>query len=291
MGELYSFLCAIFWAAAVVLFKKTGESIRPVSLNLFKNLLGLILIFFTMLLFKEELTHEATWSEYLLLMISGVLGIGLADTIFFKSLNILGAGLQAVVDCFYSPMIIVLSFIFLKERISLLDIFGAILIISAILIACLKPEKHKLTQKELIYGIFLGFLSMLLMAVGIVMIKPLLDRSPLLWVTEIRLIGGTISLVLLSYLMGYRKVLYDSFRPAKVWKQMIPASFLGAYCGLIFWMAGMKYTTASLASILNQTSTIFIAIFAVFFLKEKMSRNRIIGVCLAMLGVIFVSYK
>jgi len=289
MGELYSFLCAIFWGAAVVLFKKTGETIKPVSLNLFKNSLSVILIFLTMILTGATVIHDATWFEYIMLIISGIIGIGIADTLFFKSLNILGAGLQAIVDCFYSPMIVMLSYVFLFERLEFLDAVGAFLIISAILIACLKPEKHKLTKRELGYGVFLGFLAMLLMAVGIVMIKPILDRSPLLWVTEVRLIAGTISLLLLSIFMGYRRVLFVSFRPAKVWKQMLPGSLLGGYFGLILWMAGMKFTTASLASILNQTSTIFIVVFAVLFLKEKMSKNRMIGVCLAILGVVFVA--
>jgi len=289
MGELYSFLCAIFWASAVVLFKKTGETIRPISLNLFKNSMTFVLILITMILTGSTIFYRTSSYEYFMLIISGVLGIGIADTIFFKSLNILGAGLQAIVDCFYSPLIIIMSYFILSERLQLLDIIGALLIISAILLACVKPEKHKLTKKELANGVFLGFISMVFMAIGIVMIKPILNNSPLLWAVEVRLIGGTVSLFLISYLMGYKKVLFASFKPGKVWRQMLPGSFLGGYCGLILWMAGMKYTTASLASILNQTSTIFIAIFAVMFLKETMSRNRLLGIIIAMIGVFFVA--
>ena len=39
------------------------------------------------------------------------------------------------------------------------------------------------------------------------------------------------------------------------------------------WIIGMAKTTASIASILNQTSTIFIAFFGWLILKEKFSRS------------------
>jgi len=54
-------------------------------------------------------------------------------------------------------------------------------------------------------------------------------------------------------------------------------------------MGGMKYTQASVASALNQTSIVFIFILAAVFLKEPVNRFKIIGIFLAFLGVILVS--
>ncbi|MFQ6610209.1 MAG: EamA family transporter [Fidelibacterota bacterium] len=54
------------------------------------------------------------------------------------------------------------------------------------------------------------------------------------------------------------------------------------------WLIGMTYTSASIASILNQTATIFILLFGWLFLKEPISWRRIFAVLLAMAGVYLV---
>jgi drug/metabolite transporter (DMT)-like permease len=55
------------------------------------------------------------------------------------------------------------------------------------------------------------------------------------------------------------------------------------------WIAGMKHTQASIASALNQMSTIFIFVLAAIFLKEKVTRTKLLAVVLAMLGALLVS--
>ena len=71
---------------------------------------------------------------------------------------------------------------------------------------------------------------------------------------------------------------------------MLPGSFLGAFLALILWIAGMKYTQASTASALNQTSSIFVFVLAAIFLKEPINRIRVIGIILAFAGVIMVCF-
>jgi drug/metabolite transporter (DMT)-like permease len=69
---------------------------------------------------------------------------------------------------------------------------------------------------------------------------------------------------------------------------MIPGSVLGTYLALIFWIGGMKYAPASIAAALNQTSSIFIFILAALFLKEEITRYKIVGIILAIAGVFLV---
>jgi drug/metabolite transporter (DMT)-like permease len=113
MGEALALLCAIAWAVAVILFKKSGETVHPVGLNFFKNLLAIVFLAPTIYVFGGTILHPAPASCYIVLLLSGALGIGIADTLFFKSLNALGAGLSAIVVCMYSPFIIALSFLYL----------------------------------------------------------------------------------------------------------------------------------------------------------------------------------
>ena len=43
------------------------------------------------------------------LVVSGLLGIAIADTLVFMALRRLGAALLAIVDCIYAPTVILLS--------------------------------------------------------------------------------------------------------------------------------------------------------------------------------------
>jgi drug/metabolite transporter (DMT)-like permease len=61
------------------------------------------------------------------------------------------------------------------------------------------------------------------------------------------------------------------------------------YFALLFWIAGFKYTYASLAAILNQTSVIFALILASVFLKERFTRRKLAAVVLAFAGVAIIA--
>jgi drug/metabolite transporter (DMT)-like permease len=69
---------------------------------------------------------------------------------------------------------------------------------------------------------------------------------------------------------------------------MIPGTVIGSFLALILWIAGMKYTQASTAAILNQTSTIHIIIMATIFLGEPLTRRKVAAVVLTLVGIAMV---
>ncbi|MFZ5981372.1 MAG: DMT family transporter [Candidatus Zixiibacteriota bacterium] len=290
LGEIFALTTAVIWALAVIFFKKSGEMVHPIGLNLFKNFLAVILFVPTVWLFGETLFYEAPAGDYLLILLSGALGIGISDTLFFKSLNTLGAGLIAIVDCMYSPFVILLSFLWLSEILSPGQALGAMLIVSAVLTSLKEKNSRPVERRQIILGLFYGVLAMAVMAVGIVMIKPLLDRSPLLWVTVYRLLGGVlVLLVVLIFHPARRKIILSIKSPGR-WSYTVSSSFLGAYLSMVLWLGGMKFTQASTASALNQMSNVFIFIFAALLLKEKLTVSRIIGIGLGFAGSLLVTF-
>jgi drug/metabolite transporter (DMT)-like permease len=290
MGEAFSLLCAIIWALAVILFKKSGEKVHPIALNLFKNSLALVLFAITLMLFGESIIRDVPFRQYALLLLSGVLGLGVSDTLLLKSLNLLGAGFWAILACLWAPAIITLSFIFLDERMSLLQLSGVVLIIVAILIVSTKKANLHIPGENLFWGIFWGVLAVGSGAVGIVIIKRLLEQSPILWVTEIRLIGGIISLMFVLLLHPRRKNIMATLKTPQSWGYTIGGSLTGAYLAMLVWLVGMKYTEASIASTLNQTNNIFIFIFAWLILKEPITRRRLISIILGVAGAFVVTF-
>ncbi|MCP4684420.1 MAG: DMT family transporter [bacterium] len=290
LGEVFALTTAIVWAFAVILFKKSGEAVHPLGLNVFKCFLAIVLLAPTTWLFGQSLFRAVPISDYMILLVSGALGIGISDTLFFKSLNALGAGLSAIVDCLYSPFIISMSLIWLGESLTFWQLVGATLIVSAVLSIIL--EKHTTTpdKKRIYWGVFWGAAAMLTNAVGIVMVKPLLTDSPLFWATEWRLVGGTIILVLALLLHPRRRAILASIKAPHRLGYTISSSLIGTYLGMVLWLAGMKYTQASTTAALNQTSNIFVFIFAALILKEKITLVRMIAICLGVGGALLVTF-
>jgi len=290
LGESLALASAFIWAVAIILFRISGKTVHPVGLNFFKNFLALILFTITILVIDKSFFPEAPWESYALLLCSGVLGMGLSDTLFFASLNRLGAGLSAIVNCTYSPFVIILSTVFIAEKMSPFQLLGVVFIVSAVLTISQKNIQKKISTKDMITGISLGISAMLVQAVSIVMIKPLLNNSPLLWATQVRTAGGLVFLCLVLFFHPKRLSIWkDMFHP-KTWFYMGTGTFIGAYIGLACWMGGMKFTQASVASALNQTNTIFVFILGMIILKEEATKGKFLALFLAILGVFLVTF-
>ncbi|MCI0531883.1 MAG: DMT family transporter, partial [candidate division Zixibacteria bacterium] len=289
-GEIFALSCALTWAIAIILWRKSGESVHPVALNLFKCVLAIVLIFPTMRLMGESPFQSAPAADYLILAVSGMLGIGIADTLLFMSLNRLGASLVAVVSCLYSPSVILLSVIWLGESLSVWQIAGTVSVISAVLLVSSPKARGHLAPKDFIWGAFLGVSAIICIAIGIVMVKPILERSSVLWVAQVRLMSGAAFLVI--YLLLHRqrnRILSTLFIPTG-WVFTLTGSFSGNYLSMIFWLAGMKFTQASIAAVLNQTSNIFVFILALIFLKEEINLPKVVAIGLAAAGAFLVTF-
>jgi len=289
LGEFYSLSCAVVWAAAVVLFRKSGESLGPFALNLFKNALAALLLGLTVLLLSPAVPVMPLPS-WLLILASGWLGIGLADTWYLRALNRIGASRMAVAQTLYSPFVIGLSALFLGERLLGLQWLGAALVLGGIaLVTWTKAsDSSPADRRSLRIGTVTGALSVLLMAIGIVIAKPLLAMHDFLWVVWLRVIGGLLGMALVIAWRGNAAALAAEFRAVRRWRPVIAGSLAGTYFSMLLWLAGYKYTAASVSAVLNETAALFIVLFAVLFLRERVGPRQLAGIALAMLGVLLM---
>jgi drug/metabolite transporter (DMT)-like permease len=286
-GELYSLACALAWATAVILFKKSGESLAPFALNLLKNGVGLALMALTVLAMSPQ-WPALPRDTVLLALISGVLGIGLGDTLYFRSLNAIGAGRMAVAQTLYSPCVILLSALFLGERLRPWQFAGVALVLAGIVFATYQRRGNQLDARRLRTGALLGGLSVFVMAAGVVIAKPLLERYDFLWIVTLRIVGGFVGMLAVVAWQRSGGELMAAYRGVRQWPQVIAGSVIGTYISMLLWLAGYKYTKASIAAVLNEMAAIFIIAFAALLLKEAVSRRQVAGAALAVSGVILV---
>lgn len=290
-GEMCALAAALNWAIALVLFKLSGESIPPLSLSLFKNVVAMVLIALT-LPFLGGIgagLAEVSREDLYILILSGVIGIAIADTLLFYSLNLIGVGLVSIVDCAYAPSVILFAWLLLSEEVSTHDYIGGALVLSAVFVASSLAPAIDRTRAQLLLGIFLGLVAVVLMALGIVMVKPILEVTSVVPAAMVRLVAGTIVLAVMMSVRPNAAALFRVFKPSAVWRTCIPASVFGTYFAMLFWVAGYKYTEAGIAAILNQTATIMALVFATLILHEPFTRRKLMAALLGVAGVVVVA--
>jgi drug/metabolite transporter (DMT)-like permease len=128
------------------------------------------------------------------------------------------------------------------------------------------------------------------MAVGVVMVKPLLDEAPLLWALEIRLIGGVLALLVFLLVNPARGRIMSTLLTRGSRGYTLSSSVIGGYLAMVVWLGGIKLTKASIAAALNQTNTIFVLIFAALVLRERVTPGRVLAIILAAAGAIMVVF-
>ncbi|PID80073.1 hypothetical protein CSA17_03560 [bacterium DOLJORAL78_65_58] len=290
MGEFYALACALFWAFAVILFRKSGTTIPPLAMNLFRVGLTSVLFLGTLLLLGIPLLGQAPARDYGILMASGVIAIAVADTLFHMSLNRVGAGINAIVDSLYSPSVVLFAYILLGERIGSWQFLGMVIMILGIVLATRVQPPAGTTRRTLVYGVLLGVAAMLFLGFGIVLAKGVLEGANVLWATTIRQLGSLAVLVPVTLIHPDRRRLWRVFLPDRSWRYSVPGTLMGSYFALILWIAGMKHISAGRSAILNQTSTIYLLILASVLLKEPFGLRRAFSALLVSLGAVLVIY-
>ena len=292
LGEILSLGSAITWGISVSLFKIIGNSVSPYILNPLKNTIGTILFVLTVLLISDvSAINNLSTDESLILALSGIIGITIADVLFLISLNILGTSRSAIINTIYSPMVIMLAYFILDESLTFADVIGGLMILLSILYLSFNQEKSNINNLN--KGLLIGILAYSLMALGIIMVKPILNRfsdsiEMQLWIIVFRLIPGTLlSYVTMSFMIKKKEIILQ-LSNKKIWPIILLGSFLGTYVGFAMWVIGMAKTSASIASILNQTSTIFIAFFGWLILKETFSRKMMICFFISIIGAFII---
>lgn len=295
-GQLAALLAAVTWSTGLVFFRLSCAHIGPIALNLFKNAVALTLFAITLLAVPGtlEAMTELTLSEWIVLAISGILGIAMADTVFFWALGRLGVGLIAVVDCAYSPMVVLFAWIMLNERLAPSQLAGGALILAAVVVVSSGRRSLTATAPPLL-AVAAAILAVTLMAYGIVLATPVLrdhaNVPALLVMTTTRLLAGTVALAMLTPLSNERGAAWRAFRPSRSWRLSVPAAVIGTFVCLIFWVAGFTYTSAGVAALLNQSSLIWSMLLASLLLREPFGRRRLIASGLAGAGIVLVSWR
>ena len=280
-SDVMALCSAMSWAIAVLFFGRLTE-IPAAALNLFKNLVASAMLLCTMWALGIRFSSTRPLGDWLVLAGSGVIGLAVADTLFFAGLRRLEPSLVAICDCAYAPAVFLLSALFLGERFRAGLLIGTPLVVLGLFLATWQPRRDRnapIDRRGVVY-LVLGVIGT---AVGVVLAKPVLPGSDLVEATTVRLLCGTLALLVYHTVTGGLRGALSLLRPQAAWRFALPGTLFGTYVSMLLWLGGMRDGPAARTAVLNQMSAIFVLLLS-RVLGERLPWRRWVGAALAVTG-------
>ena len=288
-------LAAFSWSISSLISADITRILGGIGFN------RLRLIFVSIMLLSYA-TFQKSWDtiniEYLnVIIVSGVIGIFLGDTLLFMALKRIGPRRNNILFSLAAPFTVILNILALQQKMSLIEITGCILVFIGVVVAISygnsKNNNHRweLIEGSIKIGILFGILAALCQSIGLIMMKPILDQGadPIASAA----IRCTISALLLSltYISKSNLIGHNiNFTTSTILKTII-SGFLGMALGMSLLLIALQKADAGIVATLSSTSPIMILFLLWIITKKIPSIGAWIGTIIAIIGtgLIFIN--
>ena len=291
IGEWAALGSALLWTFSSLLW--TRVQLTAVGINLLKNYFACTFLAIQMLvvyLVSKNFQLTATPEAWGWLALSGIVGIVVGDTFFFRSLQILGPR-RALMMATTSPLFAaVLGWLFLHESLRLFAIFGIVITVIGVIVVVgdrrARTESPGLYPGESKYGVGFGILGALCQASGSVLARKGLAECEALESTFIRLlVAGIAMTVFVLFQKKFREIIKEAITWT-VLKYLIPATAIGTWLGIyLSQIANKEASSAAIAVTLMSTCPIFAIPVIWIFNGHRASWLAVVGSIVAIVGI------
>lgn len=288
-GQIAALAAAFLWAAVSFLFLRIREHISAMELNLVKGLLAILLLGGTSFLLREPLSAIQP-QGLVILLVSGVIGIGIGDTAYFQALKDLGARLALLLMSLAPPIAAIIALFFLNESLSVWAWVGIFLAVGGITWVVTEGDENgsaKANPRFRWRGIIFGLLSAIGQATGVVMSRAVLTQTEIssLQSAVLRLVAGA-AFILVWLLVSHQPPgkWMKKNEARKLWGWIFAAAFFGTYMCLWLQQISLDLAPAGVVQTLLSTSPLFVLPMAALR-KEKISMRAIFGALVAFAGI------
>ena len=282
IGFIAAISAVLFWTFSCSIWRKESENLLPRQINIYKNVLASILFLPVVL----TISWLSNMSSIFVLIISGIVGISIGDTLYINALKIIGTRKTLSFEAL-TPIIATTLGTWSIDEIYPQKVWVGSLIVSFSLLMIVRQNTFQKEEprKRNILGILCAFGSVFCAVLAALMSRVILITSTLtpLQTTEIRLLSASIFLFLI-----FKKDFLDLLKNKSITKHnhssLILSTLLGTNFGILFQQIVFKFLPIGVGWTLLSLSPIF----ALFISKregDKINKLTIIYSFLSFFGV------
>lgn len=283
LGIVAAIASAASWAFGTLMFDRLGRDIPPAGITFIKGSLSIVFMALLTLFYNGFVSVGSIECVYL--AISGIIGIAVGDTFFFKSLRDLGPKVQVLFFMLGQVMTMILSFVFLGEILSIKEYIGAlILLIGVMVVIWDRQEEHPNKARGIIYGI----LSIMCFSASSIIIKYSIDEIDVVSATFYRMFFGTIGVLFVGVSSQKISGWIAPLKDIRILSLFVLNVLVITFGGFLLSTVAIKYISVSLVSVLSTTEPIFVLLFAYFINHDIATKRELLGATITILGLLIV---
>lgn len=275
---------AMFWSGAFITGKIVTTQYPPFALTFFRFLFSLPFIFW-ILYIKQHNDWKPRRQEWPALILLGIIGTFMYHVLFFASLKYTTAINSSLIGA-TNPMITsLIAFLFLKEKLNYLRIFGIILSFFGVSLIVTNGDIAAIIQLQLNLGDVLMFLGVCFFATYTVLSRQVMNKlqiSPLKITAYTFLVCTVVSIPFFLY-EGPNSYLAGTTLGG--WLSIAYMAVFASVLGYLFQLMAIQQIGAPKAAIFINLVPVFTIIQSVIILKEHFDVLKFISAVIIILGV------
>jgi len=282
IGFFSAISAVLSWTFACSIWRRESRKLLPRQINIYKNVLASI--FFLPVAIRINWLSDPF--SIFFLIISGIVGISIGDTLYINSLKIIGTRKTLSFEALTPIIATILATLSINEIYPQKVWVGSFIVSFSLLMIVRQNTFQKEDSRETnILGIFCALGSVFCAVLAALMSRVILITSTLtpLETTEIRLLSASIFLFLF-----FKKDFFDLLKNRSITRQshssLILSTLLGTNCGILFQQIVFKFLPIGIGWTLLSLSPIF----ALFISKregDQINKLTIIYSFLSFIGV------
>jgi drug/metabolite transporter (DMT)-like permease len=285
LGELYALLTAVMWSGSSVAFGAATRRLGSVQVNVARLVLATLYLW--ILILAAGVDVGMSRSQFVLLAVSGIVGLALGDTFLFRAYLEIGPRLTMLIMSIAPAIAAILAFLFLDERLPVWGIVGIAVTLGGIVLVVLEQNEGSRGGLSKL-GLVLALLASAGQGVGLIFAKAAFLEGEVneFVATVTRIMASLVLLVPLLLLLGKWRspaALYREDRRAAL--LTVLGSFLGPFFGISLSLLAVKNTSVGVASTLMATVPIMMLPLVHYVQREPLSWRAIAGAFIAVGGV------
>lgn len=287
--------CALGSALAWTLISLVARALSPyfnaLSINMLRSASGGGLLVAVVLVWGGVPTlREVTLEAWVLLGISVITAFALGDTAFFESAKTLGLARAMTVSMVYPLLASVLGLWVFGERITPAVAAGAVVTLGGVALIVSERGTPGAASPEAgdgrARGLGLALLAALSWAVSTILMKAPLSEVDPVSVQAVRLPLAALVLWLTPWARGAGRQVRAHLRAAG--PLLVAMAVLTALSSVLF-VAGLKYASIAVATVLSSTAPVFALPIGRFALGERVTWRAVGGAALCVGGIALLS--
>lgn len=286
-GVFIAILGIVLFSGKAVLVKLAYQyNVSSIHLLLFRMLFSLPFYIGIALYYQSKNEKRATKKEWIWIVFFGFIGYYLASYFDFMGLQYIKAGLERIILFIYPTLVILISRVFFKRKVSFKEVLA--ILISYLGIVITFWGEISFDSENILLGAGFIFLSALTFASYIVGSGWLIPKIGATLFTSYAMLVSTLC-VCVHYLITDRTTIFTYTTEV-----YIIGIMMAVFCTVIpsfLTSFAIKKLSASRFSIIGSIGPISTIILAYFFLGETLSYLQMIGAAVVILGITFVKNR